>query len=95
MDSLYTNVQRDPDGLPKWVCSRGTNKVESLHSRVHHLLCGNNNSPHHADFITLQVCGPGAVLPVGLPVGPLDAQLLIDDQQSPSHQQVPTERLRC
>ena len=54
LPSLYINTEQDPDKLPVWTCVRGTNSIESYHSRAHSLLSGNNNSTSYAHMILIQ-----------------------------------------
>jgi hypothetical protein len=55
---LHININAgDPFKLPQWITIRGTNSVESYHSRAHHILSGSNNSSGHGEAILLQDAG--------------------------------------
>ncbi len=48
---LHYNIEPDPSKLPRWRCSRGTNKCENYFRHFHGILPGPNNSVEKADRI--------------------------------------------
>ncbi len=55
---LHFNLNADdPTKVPHWITIRGTNSVESYHSRAHHIISGSNNSSVHGGAILQQDVG--------------------------------------
>lgn len=48
---LHFNMERDQSKLPRWRCSRGTNKCENYFRHFHDILSGPNNSVDNATRI--------------------------------------------